>query len=83
MGLRNPKLKLDHLRVEAGFYDLPEIGHDRKTGMISFRGSKRERLNIYSTTGTIVIQPRYGSWTVTKKNSLDDVIATMSKLSRL
>jgi hypothetical protein len=82
MSLRRPKLNIEWIRVEAGYFDLPEIIHDKKTGMISFIGIHRERINVYVTTGTIVIQPKYGSWTVTKNNSFEDVISTMSKLSR-
>jgi len=80
--LRNPKLKIDWLRVEAAFYDLPEIGHDKNVGMISFRGSKRERMNVYTTTATVVVQPRHGSWSITKGNSFEKVVTIMSGLSR-
>lgn len=82
MSLRKPKLKIDWIRVEAAFYDLPEIIHDKKTGMISFRGMNRVRLNIYTTTATVVTKKGNGPFVVSRDNSFEDVISTMSKLSR-
>lgn len=80
MGLRNPKLNIDWLRVEAGYYDLPEVQHDRNTGMIAFDCRNRGVLNVYTTTGTIVLKHR-GNFKVTKKCSFDDVVGEMKKLS--
>lgn len=83
MGLRNPKLKIDWIRVEAGWYDLHELAHDKSTGMIAFSGNRYERLEIYTTTGTTILKPKQGKWKIVKNNSFEGVIQIMKDLSKL
>ena len=42
----------------------------------------RVRLNIYTTTATVVTKKGNGPFVVSRDNSFEDVISTMSKLSR-
>jgi len=80
MGLRNPKLKIDWIRVEGGYHGLDEVAHDTNTGMISFSGNRYERLDIYTTTGTTVLKPRQGKFKVVKNNSFESVIEIMRNM---
>lgn len=82
MGLKNPKLKIDWIRVEGGYHGLHEVCHDTNTGMISFSGKRHERLDVYTTTGTTVLKPKQGKFKVVKDNSFEGVIEIMSGLSK-
>jgi len=81
MSLKNPKLQIDHLRVEAAYYDLDEISHNTGTGQITFLASNDRKLHVYTTTATVTVEEEFQPFKVTKGNSFTDVISLMSKLS--
>lgn len=65
---------LDEIRVEAAYFDLDEIDYQSKNGMISFSNGKN-RINIYTTTGTVMISRPNKPQLVRKDFYLDDIIA--------
>ncbi len=79
--MKKPKLNIDHVRVEAGYYGIEEIDHQPKIGLISFRIDRGIRLNVYLTKGTTVVQENRKQWDVKKNQTIDDVAGTMKRLS--